>query len=117
MGASRRERRAHRNRRPVLVVGPLAGVFVDRWNRRRTMLIADAARCALITSLLIVPLLQHSIPIGVQLGILYAVLAICSCFAEFFDPSRLAVLGTIVPSEEPPRASAHPSRPHSALHR
>jgi MFS family permease len=91
---------------PVLVVGPLAGVFVDRWNRRRTMLIADAARCALITSLLIVPLLQHSIPIGVQLGILYAVLAICSCFAEFFDPSRLAVLGTIVPSEEQPRASA-----------
>jgi MFS family permease len=91
---------------PVLVVGPLAGVFVDRWNRRRTMLVADAARCALITSLLIVPLLRHSIPVGVQLGILYAVLAICSCFAEFFGPSRLAVLGTIVPSEQQPRASA-----------
>jgi MFS family permease len=91
---------------PVLVVGPLAGVFVDRWNRRRTMLIADAARCALITSLLIVPSLRHAIPVGVQLGILYAVLAICSCFAEFFDPSRLAVLGTIVPAEEQPRASA-----------
>ena len=91
---------------PVLVVGPLAGVFVDRWNRRRTMLIADAARCALITSLLVVPLLRNSIPIGLQLGILYGILAICSCFAEFFDPSRLAVLGTIVPSEEQPRASA-----------
>jgi MFS family permease len=87
-------------------VGPLAGVFVDRWNRRHTMLIADAARCGLITSLLIVPLLRHSIPIGVQLGILYAVLAICSCFAEFFGPSRLAVLGTIVPAGEQPRASA-----------
>jgi MFS family permease len=91
---------------PVLVVGPLAGVFVDRWNRRRTMLIADAARCALITSLLIVPLLRHSIPIGVQLGILYVVLAICSCFAEFFNPSRLAVIGSIVPSEQQPRAGA-----------
>lgn len=91
---------------PVLVVGPLAGVFVDRWNRRRTMLIADAARCALIIGLLVLPLLRHSIPIGAQLGILYVVLAICSCFAEFFDPSRLAVLGAIVPAEEQPRASA-----------
>ena len=91
---------------PVLVVGPLAGVFVDRWNRRRTMLIADAARCILITSLLVVPLLRHRIPIGLELGILYTVLAICSCFAEFFTPSRLAVIGSIVPSEEQPRASA-----------
>ncbi|HEX7996423.1 MAG TPA: MFS transporter, partial [Streptosporangiaceae bacterium] len=91
---------------PMLVVGPLAGVFVDRWNRRRTMLNADAARRALIISLLIVPLLRHSIPVGVQLAILYVVLAICSCFAEFFNPSRLAVIGSIVPSEQQPRAGA-----------
>ncbi|HEX5188279.1 MAG TPA: MFS transporter [Streptosporangiaceae bacterium] len=91
---------------PVLVVGPLAGVFVDRWNRRRTMLIADAARCALIAGLLILPLLRHTIAVGAQLAILYVVLAICSCFAEFFDPSRLAVLGAIVPSEQQPKASA-----------
>jgi MFS family permease len=29
---------------PALVVGPFAGVFVDRWDRRRTMMTADAAR-------------------------------------------------------------------------
>jgi MFS family permease len=90
---------------PVLVVGPLAGVFVDRWDRRRTMLTADAARCALITSLLVLPLLRHSIPVGAQLAILYVVLAICSCFAEFFNPSRLAVLGAIVPPEQQAAAS------------
>jgi MFS family permease len=91
---------------PVLVVGPLAGVFVDRWNRRHTMLVADAARGALIASLLVLPVLRHSLPVIAQLGILYAVLAICSAFAEFFNPSRLALLGAIVPPEHQASASA-----------
>src|SRR5689334_14551086 len=29
---------------PVFLLGPIAGVFVDRWNRRQTMLIADFIR-------------------------------------------------------------------------
>jgi predicted MFS family arabinose efflux permease len=44
--------------------------------------------------------------IGAQLGIVYAVFALCSCFAEFFDPSRLAVIGAIVPAAQQPQASA-----------
>ncbi len=90
---------------PVLIVGPLAGVWVDRWDRRRTMLTADAARALLIISLLVVPLLRHRLPIGAQLGIVYAVLALASCFAEFFDPSRLAILGAIVPPQDQTKAS------------
>jgi MFS family permease len=95
---------------PALIVGPFAGVWVDRWNRRRTMLTADAARFLLIAGLLVVPLLRHRIPVGGQLAILYAVLAAASCFAEFFDPSRLAVIGTIVPPATRPRR-AGTSRP------
>ncbi len=91
---------------PVLVIGPIAGVFVDRWNRRRTMLVADAARCVLIATLLVVPPLRQHLPVGAQLAILYAVLAGCSCFAEFFDPSRLAVIGAIVPKPQQSQASA-----------
>ena len=91
---------------PVLVVGPLAGVFVDRWDRRRTMLVADAARFVLVSSLLVLPMLRHQLPVGAQLAILYAVLAACSCFAEFFNPSRLAVVGAIVPPEQQPQASS-----------
>ena len=91
---------------PVLVVGPLAGVFVDRWDRRRIMLVADAARFVLVGSLLTLPMLAHQLPVGAQLAILYAVLAACSCFAEFFDPSRLAVVGAIVPPQQQPQASA-----------
>jgi MFS family permease len=37
---------------PALVIGPFAGVWVDRWNRRRIMLTADAARFVLIACLL-----------------------------------------------------------------
>jgi MFS family permease len=90
---------------PVLIVGPVAGVWVDRWDRRRTMLTADAARMLLIASLLILPALGHRVPLGAQLAIVYTVLAAASCFAEFFGPSRLAILGAIVPPEDQPKAS------------
>jgi MFS family permease len=90
---------------PALAIGPFAGVWVDRWDRRKTMLTADAARCLLIAWLLVLPALHHMLPVGWQLGILYAVLAIAGCFGEFFDPSRLAVIGVIVPTEDQPQAS------------
>jgi MFS family permease len=90
---------------PVLLLGPFAGVWVDRWDRRRTMLTADAARFALIACLLVVPLLGHHIPVAAQLAILYAVLVAASCFAQFFDPSRLAILGAIVPEADRAQAS------------
>ena len=90
---------------PALVAGPFAGVWVDRWDRRRTMLTADAARFALIASLLVLPVLHGRIPVSAQLVILYAVLAAASSFAEFFDPSRLAILGAVVPPRDQPQAS------------
>src|SRR5881409_792035 len=39
---------------PVALVGPLAGVVVDRVNRRRLMIFADVARGCLILGLLVV---------------------------------------------------------------
>jgi hypothetical protein len=44
---------------PALLVGPFAGVWVDRWDRRATMLTADAVRCVLIAGLLVLPLAGH----------------------------------------------------------
>jgi MFS family permease len=90
---------------PALIVGPFAGVWVDRWDRRRIMLTSDAARFILIACLLVLPAVRHTIPVGAQLALLYLVLAVTSGFAEFFDPSRLAFIGAIVPSEDQPKAS------------
>src|SRR5690242_3166192 len=38
---------------PTLVVGPIAGVFVDRWPKRSTMLFMDALRAILVMLLLL----------------------------------------------------------------
>jgi MFS family permease len=90
---------------PVLVVGPLAGVWIDRWDRRRIMLTADACRAVLIASLLLVPALGHRLPLGAELAVVYAVVAAESAFAQFFNPSRLATLGLIVAPVDRPQAS------------
>lgn len=91
---------------PALVVGPLAGVYVDRWNRRRTMMTADAARALLIAALLALPLAGRHLPATVQIGILYAVLAAASCFTQFFSPSRMAIIGAVVDPADLPRAAS-----------
>ena len=38
---------------PVFVVGPIAGVYVDRWDRRKTMYLCDFLRGLLV---LLIPL-------------------------------------------------------------
>ncbi len=39
---------------PRVLLSSLAGVFVDRWNRRWTMLIADLLRAAVLLLMLLV---------------------------------------------------------------
>ena len=33
---------------PIFLIGPVAGVYVDRWDRRRTMFVSDFLRAALV---------------------------------------------------------------------
>ena len=39
---------------PMLVLGPVAGVFVDRWDRKRTMVVSDILRAVLVLACLTV---------------------------------------------------------------
>src|SRR6478609_10181441 len=39
---------------PKVLLGSVAGVFVDRWDRKRTMIAADLSRAALLLTLLTV---------------------------------------------------------------
>lgn len=92
---------------PSAAVGPFCGVFIDRWNRKRTMLVADAARTILIASLvpLALPSVAGHVPRTVQLGLVYLLVVAAACFSQFFGPSRFAMLGAIVSKPDLPRAS------------
>lgn len=92
---------------PALAVGPFAGVFVDRWDRRRTMLVADAGRAVLIAGLLVLALpgVGHRFPVLAQIGVIYVVVAAAGCFGQFFNPSRFAIIGAVVRESDRARAS------------
>lgn len=89
---------------PTLLVGPFAGVFTDRWNKRTTMLWMDATRAVLIATLLVAA--RGGLPIAWQLGMIYGVIFLASVCSQFFSPSILILVGDIVPAADRARASA-----------
>jgi MFS family permease len=88
---------------PQIVVGPLAGVFVDRWDKRQTM-VTMAALQAIFAVLLVLPAASFSLPLlgRVQLplfwrlGVVYTDVALLSIFAQFFIPAQFALIKDIV---------------------
>jgi DHA3 family macrolide efflux protein-like MFS transporter len=74
---------------PMALVGPLAGVFVDRWNPKRTLVTSDLARAVLALGLVIAGAPWH----------IYMVFFALSTFSSFFLPARSVVLPQIVPLE------------------
>lgn len=88
---------------PSIVVGIVAGVFVDRWPKRRTMLATDAARAVII--LAAIPAALLGLPIPVRLALLYAAVFLATSGSQFFNPSRTALIGDVVPESERARAS------------
>ena len=93
---------------PAVAIGPFCGVFIDRWNRRRTMLAADAARTLVLIAALVplaFPSVAGQVPRTGQLGLVYVLVAAAACFSQFFGPSRFAMLGAIVRKADLPKAS------------
>src|SRR5215472_19154502 len=86
---------------PALLIGPFAGVFVDRWPKQRTMRIMDALRAVLVCSLLPIsgPL---PLPLSLKLTIIYLVVAAVSSLSQFFTPATKAVLKEVVADEQLP---------------
>lgn len=78
---------------PMAIVGPLAGVVVDRINRRRLMIAADVLRGCLILGLLLV---RHAD----QVWIAYVVMALTVSASAFFEPARTATIPNITSSAE-----------------
>lgn len=90
---------------PQLLVGPFAGVFVDRWDKRSTMLRMDAARAGLIALLVPLPAFASHVPAQVSVVAIYVVVFSATVCAQFFLPSRTALIGDVVQEGLRARAS------------
>ena len=93
---------------PTLVIGPLAGVFVDRADRRRMLIATDGVRAALILALLGSTGLIGGFhpPIQVQLASIYVVVFLTAAATQFFGPARLALVRDVVPEAARPQATS-----------
>ena len=78
---------------PGIVLGPIAGVLVDRWDRKRVM--AGSA-------IALVGLLIMTIPFASQLGVeaLYAIIFVQAMVMTFFVPAENALLPTLVQDDD-----------------
>lgn len=84
----------------MLLVGPFAGVFVDRWDRRRTALCTEVVRGALVgllTAVSFVPV--HDLPVGEWLGLTYAAVFALNATSQFFLPARYTLVRDILTGE------------------
>jgi MFS family permease len=85
----------------IALVGPLAGVFVDRWNRKSTMMRTEVIRAAMVaalTGLSFVPV--RDLPVWLWLSAVYLVVFVLNASGQFFNPARFATIGDVVRGEE-----------------
>ena len=77
---------------PQVLVGSFAGVMVDRWDRRRTMVTSDA-----LQAVGLLPLLFAG---PGRIWVVYAVLLWQGTVEQFFHPAQQALVPSLVPSED-----------------
>ncbi len=93
---------------PIAFIGPVAGVVVDRLNRRRIMMAADIIRGCLILGLLLV---RHAD----QIWIAYVVTGCTVAAQAFFEPARTATIPNVTSADELLPANALSSATWSAM--
>ncbi|RJP27376.1 MAG: MFS transporter [Candidatus Omnitrophota bacterium] len=75
---------------PVFLIGPIAGVYVDRWDRRKTMYACEFLQMILIFTIpSFLFYTKNMIPI-------YIIVFISFCIGRFFVPAKLAIIPELV---------------------
>lgn len=75
---------------PYALLGPFAGVWVDRWNQRTVMVICDLARAVLALGLVWAP----------NLATVLTLVTLSSVFSTFHLPAQQAMIRRTVPDED-----------------
>ncbi len=80
---------------PQAIIGPFAGVYIDRWDKKKTMIFADAfvALCTFVMSI--------SFYLGNEsLPLIYLMLALRSVGSSFHMPAMQAAIPLLAPQSE-----------------
>lgn len=77
---------------PQVTLGSVAGVFVDRWDRKRVMVLATIARVVL---LLLLVLAAHSSLLSLVFGVRFGT----SIAMQFFQPAEQSLIPSLVDGE------------------
>jgi MFS family permease len=77
---------------PQLIFGLMAGVYVDRWNRKTVMIISDLVRGILVFGFLLVESAGH-------MWWLYTLAFVQASVGTFFTPAKMAFVPAVVGSE------------------
>ena len=84
---------------PSIVLSSLAGVFVDRWNRKHVLLVANLLQAVTVAALFLVS-------DDGSLWVVYAVALAQSAISSFSMPAEAALLPTLVPRDDLVEANA-----------
>jgi MFS transporter, DHA3 family, macrolide efflux protein len=77
---------------PNLLFSPIAGAFVDRWDKKEVLVVSDLLRAAMV---LLVP-----VAVLTNVWLAYPVVFLITTVSIFFRPARVAILPRIVPEED-----------------
>lgn len=77
---------------PAITLGSVAGVFVDRWDRRRLMVVVNLLLAVTLLPLLVVDALG--------IWVAYVVLVLASCLEQLFEPAEVALLPNLLEGGE-----------------
>jgi MFS transporter, DHA3 family, macrolide efflux protein len=73
---------------PLALLGPLSGVFVDRWPLKPTLIASDLIRAVLVLLLFVMTSMWQ----------IYVVLFLLSCVSSFFGPAQSVTIRSHVPA-------------------
>ena len=79
---------------PVFLIGPIAGVYVDRWDRRRTMYTCDLLRAALVFTI------PFFLFYAKSMTLIYVIIFLTFSIGRFFVPAKLSIVPDLVEKKD-----------------
>lgn len=84
---------------PLLLVSPVAGVFVDRWNKKHVLLATNLIQAVVISGLVLVALCAAQLPTGVIMACGLGALLVTNVASQFINPAKLVITSQAVPGD------------------